>query len=70
MLVIVVLFLLIMDCAPIHFIPQKKDFDAIYEGQNLIPNGDIEILENGQPVHWNYQGKCTAGSPGFQSNYA
>ena len=50
--------------------PQKKDFDAIYEGQNLVPNGDIEILDNGQPVRWNGQGKCAVGSPGFQSDYA
>jgi len=43
-------------------VPQKKDFDAIYEGQNLVPNGDIEILDDGQPVRWNYQGECVVGS--------
>jgi hypothetical protein len=53
-----------------RFFPQKKDLDVIYEGQNLIPNGDIEILHNGQPVRWNYQGKCEVGSPGFQSDHA
>jgi hypothetical protein len=53
-----------------QFRPQKKDFDAIYEGQNLVPNGDIEILDNGQPVRWNYQGKCSVGFPGFQSDHA
>jgi hypothetical protein len=53
-----------------QFRPQKKDFDAIYVGQNLIPNGDIEILDNGQPVQWNYQGKCAVGVPGFQSDHA
>jgi hypothetical protein len=42
----------------------------LYVGQNLIPNGDIEILENGQLVRWNYQGKCAVGFPGFQSDYA
>jgi len=67
---IVILFLLITNCSFRQFVPQKKDFDAIYEGQNLIPNGDIEILDNGQPVRWNYQGKCGVGFPGFQSDYA
>ncbi len=67
---IVVLFLFTTNCSIRQFIPQKKDFDAIYEGQNLIPNGDIEILDNGQPVRWNYQGKCAVGSPGFQSDHA
>jgi hypothetical protein len=59
-----------MNCSGRQFVPQKKDFDANFEGQNLIANGDIEILENGQPVHWNYQGKCAVGFPGFQSDYA
>ena len=67
---IVVLFLFTMNCTMGRFIPQKKIFDAIFEGQNLIPNGDIEILDNGQPVRWNYQGKCEVGFPGFQSDYA
>jgi len=67
---IFILFLLIMNCSGRQFVPQKKDFDANFEGQNLIANGDIEILENGQPVHWNYQGKCAVGFPGFQSDYA
>ena len=35
--IIVVLFLFIMECVPVRFIAQKRDFDAIYEGQNLIP---------------------------------
>jgi hypothetical protein len=67
---IVVLFLFLTDCAPKRFIPQGKKFDAIYEGQNLVPNGDIEILDNGQPIRWNSHGKCAVGSPGFQSDYA
>ena len=67
---IVVLFLFTTTCNIRQFIPQGKKFDAIYEGQNLVPNGDIEILDNGQPVGWNYQGKCTVGSPGFQSDHA
>jgi len=67
---IVFLFLFTSNCVPKWFIPQEKDFDTIYEGQNLIPNGDIEILDNGQPVRWNFQGKCEVGSPGFQSDYA
>jgi len=59
---IVILFLLITNCSFRQFVPQKKDFDAIYEGQNLVPNGDIEILDDGQPVRWNYQGECVVGS--------
>jgi len=66
---IVVLVILTTNCTLWQFIPHKK-FDAIYEGQNLVPNGDIEILENGQPVRWNYQGKCAVGFPGFQSDHA
>jgi len=67
---IVVLFLFTSNCTIMQFRPQKKDFDVIYAGQNLVPNGDIEILDNGQPVRWNYQGKCAVGYPGFQSDYA
>ncbi len=67
---IIVLLLLGTSCTIRQFVPERKDFDAIYEGQNLIPNGDIEILDNGQPVRWNYQGKCSVGSPGFQSDHA
>jgi hypothetical protein len=67
---IVVLFLFTTTCNIRQFIPQKEKYGAIYEGQNLIPNGDIEILDNGQPVRWNYQGKCAVGSPGFQSDHA
>ena len=44
---IVILFLLIMNCSVRQFGPQKKDSDANFEGQNLIPNGNIEILDNG-----------------------
>jgi len=58
------------NCTVRQFVPERKDFDTIYEGQNLVPNGDIEILDNGQPVRWNYQGKCAVGFPGFQSDYA
>ena len=67
---IVVLFLFTTSCTIRHLVSERKDFDAIYEGQNLIPNGNIEILDNGQAVRWNYQGKCAVGSPGFQSEYA
>ena len=67
---IVVLSLFTTNCTIRQFVPERKDFDTIYEGQNLIPNGDIEVLDNGQPVRWNYQGKCEVGSPGFQSDYA
>jgi hypothetical protein len=66
---IVVLVILTTNCTLWQFIPHKI-FDAIYEGQNLMPNGDIEILDNGQPVAWNYQGKCAVASPGFQSDHA
>jgi hypothetical protein len=54
---IVVLFLFTTTCTTRQFIPQVERFDAIYEGQNLIPNGDIEILDNGQPVRWNGQNR-------------
>jgi hypothetical protein len=67
---IIILSLLGTSCTIRQFVIEKKLFDAIYEGQNLIPNGGIEILDNGQPVRWNYQGKCAVGSPGFQSDYA
>ncbi len=67
---IVVLFLFTTGCAIRQLVSERKDFDAIYEGQNLVPNGDIEILDNGQPVRWNFQGKCAVGSPGFQSQHA
>jgi hypothetical protein len=67
---IIVLLLLGTNCTVIQFVPERKHFDAIHEGQNLVPNGDIEILDNGQPVRWNYQGKCSVGVPGFQSDYA
>jgi hypothetical protein len=67
---IVVLFLFTTTCNIRQFIPQKEKYGAIYEEQNFIPNGDIEILDNGQPVRWNYQGKCAVGSPGFQSDHA
>ncbi len=67
---IVVLFLFTTGCAIRQLVSERKDFDAIYEGQNLIPNGDVEILENGQPVRWNYQGRCLVDGPGFQSDYA
>jgi len=67
---IVILFLLITNCSVRQFVSEKKHFDAIYEGQNLIPNGSIEILDDGQPVHWNFQGKCAVGFPGFQSDHA
>jgi len=50
---IVVLFLFTTGCTIRQLVSERKDFDAIYEGQNLVPNGDIEILENGQPVRWN-----------------
>ena len=62
---IVVLSLFLTDCAPKWYIPQKEKYDAIYEGQNLIPNGDIEILENGQPVHWNWIRIKKSGSQGL-----
>jgi len=58
-----------MNCTTGRSIPQKKDLDPIFERQNLVPNGDIEILHNGQAVRWNYQGKCAVGSPGFQSDH-
>jgi hypothetical protein len=67
---IIVLSLLGTSCIIIQFVPERKYIDAIYEGQNLVPNGDIEILDNGQAVGWNFQGKCTVGSPGFQSDHA
>ena len=67
---IIVLSLLGTSCTIRQFLPEKKDSDAIDEGQNLVPNGDIEILDNGQPVRWNCQGQCAVGSPGFQSDYA
>ena len=67
---IVVLSLFTTNCTIIQFVPERKHFDTIYEGQNLVPNGDIEILDNGQPVGWNYQGKCAVGFPGFQSDHA
>jgi hypothetical protein len=67
---IIILSLLSTSCTIRQFVTEKKLFDAIYEGQNLIPNGDIEILDNGQPVLWNCQGKCAVGFPGFQSNCA
>jgi len=66
---IVILFIFTTSCTLWQFTPHKK-YDAIYEGQNLVPNGDVEILYNEQPVHWNYQGKCAVGLPGFQSDYA
>jgi len=68
---IVVLFLFAANCTIRQFMTQKKNFGAIYyEGQNLVPNGDIEILDGEQPVRWNWQGKCSVGFPGFQSNHA
>jgi hypothetical protein len=67
---IVVFSLFTTNCTVRQFVPDRKHFDAIYDRQNLIPNGDIEILDNGQPVRWNYQGKSAVGFPGFQSNYA
>jgi len=51
-------------------IPKEEPFTPIYERQNLIPNGDIEILNSGQAAGWNYLGKCAVSFPGFQSNYA
>ena len=59
-----------MNCTTGGFFPHNFIFDAIYEGQNLIPNGDIEILDNGQPVRWNGHGECAVGAPGFQSDHA
>jgi len=67
---IVVLFLFTTTCNIRQFIPQKEKYGAIYEGQNLIPNANIEILDNGQPLRWNYQGNCGVGVPGFQSDHA
>jgi len=67
---IIVLSLLGTSCTIRQLVSERKDFDAIYEGQNLIPNGDVEILDNGQAVRWNYQGKCAVGFPGFQSHHA
>jgi hypothetical protein len=67
---IIILSLLGTSCTIRQFVTEKKLFDAIYEGQNLIPNGGIEILDNGQPVLWNCQEKCAVGFPGFQSDYA
>jgi hypothetical protein len=67
---IIILSLLSTSCTIRQFVTEKKLFDAIYEGQNLIPNGGIEIPDNGQPVLWNCQGKCAVGFPGFQSDYA
>jgi hypothetical protein len=67
---IVVLFFLITNCTIRQFVPEKKHIDAIYDGQNLIPNGDIEVLDNGQPIRWNCEGKCAVGFPGFQSDHA
>ena len=67
---IVVLFLFTTGCTIRQLVSEKKDFDTIYEGQNLVPNGDMEILDDGQPVHWNFQGKCAVGFPGFQSDHA
>ena len=67
---IIILSLLGTSCTIRQFVIEKKLFDAIYEGQNLIPNRGIEILDNGQPVLWNCQGKCAVGFPSFQSDYA
>ncbi|MGR3303152.1 MAG: hypothetical protein ACUZ8I_11690 [Candidatus Scalindua sp.] len=48
--------------------------------QNLVSNGDIELLNNGEPVDWNRnvrqpalnqkQKRCVVLSPGFQSDHA
>ncbi|NWF93994.1 MAG: hypothetical protein HXY46_13905 [Syntrophaceae bacterium] len=57
------------NCTIKQFVLQKEH-GAIDGGQNLVPNGDIEILENGEPVRWNYRGRCAVGCPGFQSDYA
>lgn len=68
--IIALLLLAITNCTIKQFVPQKKHFDAIYERQNLVPNGNIEILENEQPVRWNSYGKCSVGTLGFQSDHA
>ena len=49
---IIVLSLFTTNCTIRQFVPERKDLGTIYEGENLVPNGDMEILDNGQPVRW------------------
>ena len=53
-LIFVFLILLLIVAAYItrQFIRKKITPEVIFEEQNLIPNGGIEILDNGRPVGW------------------
>lgn len=72
----VTLFFLVTACTARKPILQNAALDVGYEEQNLISNGDIEILDNGWPIGWDTnndaasQGKCAIGLPGFQSDHA
>ena len=76
--ILVLLVLLIAAYITRQFIWKKITPEVIFEEQNLISNGDMEILDNGNPVGWNTsvisallnQQKSTVGSPGFQSDHA
>jgi len=62
---IIVLSLLGTSCTIRQLVSERKDLDAIYEGQNVVPNGNIEILDNGQPVRWNWIRIKKLGSEGL-----
>ncbi len=79
MLVLVIMFsLIVVGCTNNLSKLKKSDSYVPNEEQNLVSNGDIELLNYGEPVGWNCnvrlptsnQKKSRVNSPGFQSDHA
>ena len=70
--------LIVVGCANSLSKSQNTSSNVVNGEQNLVSNGDIELLNNEEPVGWNCnvrlpalnQKKCIVDSPGFQSDHA
>ncbi|MFQ5686766.1 MAG: hypothetical protein ACE5GV_08910 [Candidatus Scalindua sp.] len=79
MLVILIMFnLIVIGCTANLSKSKNTSSNVVNEEQNLVSNGDIELLNNGEPIGWNRnvilptpsREKSTVYSPGFQSDHA
>ncbi len=79
MVVFTAVFIIITNGCTANLSKSKNTSSKEVSGeQNLISNGDIELLNNGEPVDWNCnvrlptlnRKKCIVYSPGFQSDHA
>jgi hypothetical protein len=78
-LVLLIVFnLIVVGCTANPSKSSNTSSNVVNGEQNLVSNGDIELLNNGEPVDWNCnvrlpalnRKKCSVDSPGFQSDHA